>query len=103
MQAGLLRKRIAIKKSTQTQNSFGEKIYTWTNFAIVWAEVVPVTGREFFESNQFIQESTIKFRIRYRNDFNESAQISYDGATYDIIYIAEIGNKDGIEILAKKP
>ena len=60
-------------------------------------------GREFFAASQFIPEATVKFKIRFREDFDETAKITYDGVDYDILYLAEIGRADGVEILAKKP
>jgi SPP1 family predicted phage head-tail adaptor len=103
MRAGKLDRRIQIKVKTSTRDSFGAEIIAYTLLATVWAEKLPITGREFFAASQFIPEATVKFRIRFREDFDETAKITYDGIDYDILYLAEIGRADGVEILAKKP
>lgn len=103
MKAGKLDTRIQIKVKTSTRDSFGAEIITYTLLATVWAEKVPVTGREYFAASQFIPEATVKFRIRFREDFDETAIITYDGIDYDILYMAEIGRADGVELLVKKP
>lgn len=103
MKAGKLDRRIQIKTKTATRDSYGAEILTYSTLATVWAEIVPVSGREYFLAAQFVPEAQLKVRIRYRNDFDETAQIVYDNVTYDILYIAEIGRKEGLEILVKKP
>ena len=103
MKAGKLDRRIQIKVKTSTRDSYGAEILTYTVLATVWAEKVPVTGREYFAASQFIPEATLKFRIRFREDFDETALSTYDGVDYDIVYMAEIGRADGVELLVKKP
>jgi SPP1 family predicted phage head-tail adaptor len=103
MKAGKLDRRIQIKVKTSTRDSFGAEIIAYSLLATVWAEELSVTGREYFAAAQFIPESTLKFRIRFREDFDETAIISYKGTDYDILYMAEIGRADGVELLVKKP
>ncbi len=103
MKAGKLDRRVQIKVKTSTRDSFGAEILTYSVLATVWAEVVPVSGREYFAAAQFIPEASLKIRIRFREDFDETAKIFYDGIDYDILYIAEVGRADGLEVLVKKP
>lgn len=102
MKAGKLDRRVEIKVKTATRNSFGEEVISYTTLATVWAEVLPVTGREFYTAQQFVPEAQLKMRIRFREDFDETAKITYDNKDYDILYLAEIGRADGLEILVKR-
>jgi len=103
MNAGKLDRRIQIKNKTITRDAYGAEVIVYEVFATVWAEMLPITGREYFAANQTVNESMVKFRIRYKTGFDESAIISYGGSDYDILYIAEIGRKSALEILVKKP
>jgi SPP1 family predicted phage head-tail adaptor len=103
MMAGKLDRRIVIKTPTVTQDSHGGKVTTWTTLATVYASVTHLKGREHLVGGQFTPEAEVKFRLRYRSDFDESAQITHDGVAYDILHIAEIGRRRGLEVLAKKP
>lgn len=103
MKAGKLDRRVQIKVKTSSRDSYGAEILTYSVLATVWAEIVPVSGREYFAAAQFIPEATLKIRMRYREDFDETSKIAYDGVDYDILYIAEIGRADGLEVLVKKP
>jgi SPP1 family predicted phage head-tail adaptor len=103
MKAGKLDKRVTIKVKSATRDSYGAEIIGWSTLATVWAEVTPISGREFFVASQFVPEAQFKVRIRYREDFDETAKITYDSADHDILYIAEIGRQEGLEVLVKKP
>jgi SPP1 family predicted phage head-tail adaptor len=103
MKAGKLDRRVQIKVKTSSRDAYGAEILTYSTLATVWAEVSPVSGREYFSAAQFIPEATLKIRMRFREDFDETAKIAYDGIEYDILYIAEIGRADGLEVLVKKP
>lgn len=103
MQAGKLDRKIRIERKVPSRDEFGAEIFTWSLLAEVWAQSIPVTGREYFTAAQFVPEASIKFRIRYRSDLEEADTIVYNGTRYDIQYIAEMGRREGLEILAKKP
>ncbi|MGW8180402.1 MAG: phage head closure protein, partial [bacterium] len=46
VRARRLRSRITIQTPTRTANSYGEPIETFSTYAIRWAEIKMVTGRE---------------------------------------------------------
>lgn len=46
MQSGLLRKRLTIQQRSTSQDDYGQQLTSWTDFATVWGEVVPSSGRE---------------------------------------------------------
>jgi SPP1 family predicted phage head-tail adaptor len=78
MKPGKMRHRITIQQSTQTQNSFGEPIDSWSTFAgPLWAAVEPIQGREFWAQQQVQSEVTIRVRIRYLSGVTSSMRILY--------------------------
>lgn len=103
MKSGKLDRRITIQSRIETQNSFGEAVISYGTLAQVWAEVLPLSGRELFTAAQTFPEAQLKVRIRYRADVTEKNRILHDGISYDIIHIAEIGRREGLEMLVKKP
>lgn len=103
MKAGKLDRRITISVKSATRDSYGAEIIGWTTLATVWAEVLPLTGREPFIASQYVVEAEFKIRIRFREDFDETAKITYNNIDYDIVHIAEIGRGDGLEIMVKRP
>jgi len=101
MDASKMDRRIRIEQYTQAQDDYGEPIETWAVLDTVWAEVSPLSARELFLAQQVSAQADTRFRIRHRTDLTRTMRIVYDGATYDIYSIQEIGRREGLEILAK--
>lgn len=102
MQAGKLDRRITIQEPVISQDDYGEPVVTgWADVATVWAQVVPVSGREYFDATAVRAEKTTRFRIRWRSGLTEAMRIVYDGRNYDIRSIVELGRREGLEIRAE--
>ena len=101
MLPGRLDRRIVIQVNTPPQNGYGESVPAWTVLATVWAQVIPVSGREAVTGGAIIAEADTTFRIRWRDGILPTHRISYGSNLYDIRHIAEIGRREGIDIVAK--
>ena len=102
MRTGPMNKRIVIQTPTESQNTYGEPISSWGTFATVWAEKKDKPGRadageKFAEGTEYAFRY-VAFYIHYRTGVKNKMRISYDSEYYDIVYIREIGNKEGLEI-----
>jgi SPP1 family predicted phage head-tail adaptor len=82
------------------RNAYGEQVETFNTLDVVWAQKVDTTGRELFVAKGTIAENSTRFRLRYRNDLNLTDRLEYDGSEYDIKQIAELGRREGLEIVA---
>lgn len=101
MRAGELDRSIIIQSATETRDSYGDVLPSWTTFATVWATVTANRGDERFAAYQVVAQADILFRIRWRSGITVKMRISYDGQIYDIVHIAEIGRREGLDILAR--
>lgn len=52
MNIGKLRHRITLQRQINAQNDYGAVVTTWQGIATVWAEIKPISGREYFEASQ---------------------------------------------------
>ena len=84
MRAGLLDKRITIQQKTVTQDSAGIIAETWATFAVVWASVEPLTGRERFMAQQIFTDMDIRIRIRYLSGVTPMMRVSFNNKLYNI-------------------
>jgi SPP1 family predicted phage head-tail adaptor len=67
MQAGKLRHRITLQEPVKEQNpTTGAVINTWRDVATLWAEVAPLSAREFIAAQASQGEVTTRITIRYR-------------------------------------
>lgn len=101
MKSGDLDRLVIIEQKSDTQDSYGEAVPTWTTFATVWAKVVPFSATELFKSAADHSQKVNKFYIRYLTGVTEVMRINYDGLYWRILGIQEINRKRGWEILAE--
>ncbi len=100
MQPGRMDRRVKILRRALTRNEHGEQVETFTETAEVWAERRDVTGREFFAGATTTAENSARFMLRWRSDLLATDRLSCDDKEYDIVQIAELGRRDGLEVIA---
>lgn len=100
--AGKLRERITLQSKSATRNAIGEEVFTWVDVVTLWAEAIPIRGREFYAAAQMQQAVDIRFRIRKRAGLDGSMRLIWNTEPYDIIAIIPgVGNYIGTtEIMA---
>lgn len=82
--AGKLDQRITFQQKGVTKNAIGEEVVTWSDVVTVWAEVVPLRGREFYAANQTQQVVDVRFRIRARSGLTNDMRLLWKTQPYDI-------------------
>lgn len=94
-------RKIIIERETQTRDDFGSIVKTWTTLATVYANVIPVSGRELYTSDRSNIRSLTRFFIYYREDVTEKDRINYEGNYYDITYKREVGYRESLELVGE--
>lgn len=79
-----LSKRVTLQTATETRDTDGSVIQTWSDTATVRAAVEPLVGREYWAAQQINAERTVRFRIRYRSGVTPKMRVSYDSRVFDI-------------------
>jgi SPP1 family predicted phage head-tail adaptor len=101
--AAKLDRRIVLQRATFAQDATGQQIATWATLATVWASKQDVSDGERIAAAEVSAEITTRFQIRWGSpwsDLNPKDRVSYDGRTYDISAVKEIGRRVGLEITA---
>ena len=88
MRAGDLRRRILIQSPSTGQDAYGEPLTVWTNvFAAgdgkIYAEIVPLSGRELFAAQAVQSETSHKITARYRVEFANPKTVAGMRAVYN--------------------
>lgn len=96
-------RRVRIERKVITRDAMGGETVGYTLRATVWASVIHTRGREAFLAAQVTPTSDVEFRIRWRDDVVETDRIVHDGKNYDVQYIAEMGRRRRLRIVAKLP
>lgn len=87
MQIGRLRQRITLQRQHYRQNDYGASIAEWQDIATVWAEVKPLTGREFFTAQQIQSEITTQITIRYLDNIDTTGRVLFGSHQYEILSV----------------
>lgn len=82
IRAGILRERIIIQQSAQSESASGSPVETWTKFSEHSASVMASRGREQFDLATTKAEQVVKFIIRYQSGITEQMRILYGGSGY---------------------
>lgn len=98
MQAGKLDKRITIEQKKVTRDTFGAEVIAWVPVVNTWAQVQPVSGREYVEGRQLDEEVTVRVRMRYQSGITPAMRATLTGHIYDIVYVQDT-NLDGRELV----
>ena len=86
--SGALRHKVQLKAKQITQDPVtGEMVDSWVTVAQPWAEIVPMSGREFMAAGA--EQSEVRGRIvmRYREDVDASMRVVYRGRYYNILAV----------------
>lgn len=100
---GQLRHRVSIQTEGGDPDDYGEVIPSWTTSATRWAAVEPLTGREFWASQQLKSEVSHKVTMRGGISITPDMRLLFDSRPFDVISVRDIDERgQWIEVLAKE-
>lgn len=105
IRSGDLNRRIVIQRRADVVNVFNEPVPGWAEIASRPAKVTPVSDGERFGGGQEVQATlTHRFTVRWDRALwtaiDPTCRVLYDGRTFDIVAIKELGFREGVEITA---
>jgi SPP1 family predicted phage head-tail adaptor len=97
------RHRITFQQPTETQDSTGQPVVTWSNFRTNEpADFTPTGGTESMRGRQLEAGTKGIFVVNYRTGYTTKMQIVHDGVSYGISNIQPVdGLRREIEIMVK--
>lgn len=63
--SGKLRHSVAVRQPVETVDDYNEPVITWTEVKTVRASIRPITGREFFASQEVQADVTHRIMMRF--------------------------------------
>ncbi len=102
MRARSLNRRIRFEAEVDKKTASGQVKGEWTAFGPdVWCSYQPRRGREQYTADQRYAEVECQFRIRFLEGLTPKHRAIFEGRTYDIIAVLELGRRDGFIVLAE--
>lgn len=87
MNIGRLRHRITLQKQRNRPSDYGAAVAEWHDVHHVWAEVKPLSGREYFANAQIQSDITTQIWLRYLPDVDSTMRVVFGGQLYDIVSV----------------
>ncbi|WP_041527294.1 phage head closure protein [Paracoccus aminophilus] len=100
MQAGKLQHRIELQRLTETLTASRKVQEVWTTYATGRAELRQAGLSEFLRNDVEGTTSNAVFLIRWIPGVSVADRITHDGKVWNIVAIAEIGRRRGLELRA---
>lgn len=82
--AGKLNHRIRLESIGTTQDANGDTVEFWNDEGSCWAEVAPLSAREFFSAAAMQSKVVARVTIRYRSDIQANWRIQFRNRYYNI-------------------
>ncbi len=87
MLGGRLNHKVVIEQRTETKNTLGEDETTWSTYKWTWAQVSPLSGKEYLANNELQSVVTGRVSMRYLSGVTVDMRINWDNRIFDIISI----------------
>lgn len=91
MNIGKMRYRVTLQFPSDGVDDYGNAIDEWADLATIWADIVPISGREYFSAQQAVSETQFKIYIRYLDGVSPKMRVVQDEKAYEIL--AVLGDK----------
>lgn len=94
--AGVMDRRIVIRRATITYNLFNEAVETFADYRTVWAKRTDVSAYESYKAQEVDAQISTRFLIRWSQDVadvNPRDRIYFDDVEYNIVAIRDVGRK----------
>lgn len=101
--ASSLRQRLTLQTEVQTPDSAGGYVRTWEDIADLWAEIIPVSGRERLFGGQLQSEISHRIVLRYRDGITAGQRLVFENRAFNIRYVSNtMEANETLELLAEE-
>ena len=94
---GPLDQLVTFQAAAEVDDGGGGKTITWNDFATdatVWADVMPLYGKEAVQDGAFNASGAWLFRVRNRTDVTEQDRILWNAEPYNISRVMRRGERE---------
>jgi SPP1 family predicted phage head-tail adaptor len=97
---GKLTRQITLERKVEAVAPSGAVSETWAPYATVRAELVQLGAEDYLTGAGEGATNRATFRLWYLDGVTTADRVTYNGETYQIIGLVELGTRRGLELLA---
>lgn len=96
MRRGRNRCRGTIEQNTPTRSASGEALDSWSTYASLWGELVPVSGGETFRGRQVLAEanSVLTFDWIDAQAVTPRMRVVFGARTFDVLAVRNVEERN---------
>ena len=98
MKAEKMDRKLTIQRCSYTSDDYGTPIFTWADLATVPAQMIQRSTTEFVRAQGATDAEIIVFRLRYIAGLTNTDRLLFEGRSFNITELTELGRKDGTEL-----
>lgn len=103
MNIGKLRHRIILLKQVNEVNDYGASTQTWKRVATVWADVRPLSGREYFSAQQVQSEVTTQIWLRHLDGIKPTMRVKFGKRLFEILSVLNTQERNiSLQLMCKE-
>lgn len=103
MEIGRLRHRITLMRQVNEINDYGATQMKWKSVATVWAEVKPLSGREYFSAQQVQSEITTQIWLRHLDGIKPSMRVKFGKRYLEIVAVLNTQERNvSLQLMCKE-
>nr|DAS53972.1 MAG TPA: Putative head tail adaptor [Caudoviricetes sp.] len=103
MNIGKLRHRITLLRQVNEVNDYGASTQTWKRVATVWADVRPLSGREYFSAQQVQSEVTTQIWLRHIEGIKPTMKVKFGEREFEILSVLNTQERDvSLQLMCKE-
>ena len=103
MNVGKLRHRITIQRQVNDVNDFGAPVTSWKNVATVWADIRPLSGREYFSAQQVQSEVTTQIWLRHLDGIKPTMRVKFGKRIFEILSVLNTQERNiSLQLMCKE-
>ena len=87
--AALLSERVTIEEKQTARDAYGAEMVAWVAVATVWAQVQPLSGREYVTMRAAQSDVSTRFRMRYRTGLTTAKRLVWRGVPHNILEVID--------------
>lgn len=102
MRAGSLDRIIEIQRRTTGLDLYGTPVETWTTYATMRAQLLKNATDDREGERGHTTDAVLTFRTYYFTGLNLNDRLFYEGQSYNVTGITEIGRRVGMDVTCER-
>lgn len=94
VERGTMNKRVAVQSVTETRDAAGGVSQSWSTDRTVWASVVPLSGREYYQAQQAQSQVTHKVSMLYFAGLTSKQRLLFGTRVFEIAAVININESN---------